>query len=106
MVTGRVGNLADRERSSMEKAGPVTSPAVPIEIPPEAAELGAAFAAAGHQLHLVGGPVRDALMGRELSPDADLDFTTDARPEDVLAIIDPLAAATWTTGIEFGTVGS
>ena len=43
-------------------------------------ELGSAFAAAGHELYLVGGSVRDALLGR-LSPD--LDFTTDARPEQV-----------------------
>jgi len=59
------------------------------------------FAAAGHQLYLVGGPVRDALLGREGN---DLDFTTDARPNDVLAIVSPLGA-TWTSGIEFGTVG-
>jgi poly(A) polymerase len=42
-------------------------------------------------------------MGR---PDADLDFTTDARPEQILALVEPLAQATWTTGIEFGTVGA
>ena len=41
-------------------------------------ELGERFAAAGHELALVGGPVRDALLGR---PSTDLDFTTDARPE-------------------------
>ncbi len=71
---------------------------------PAAAEtLGAAFAAAGHELHLVGGTVRDALMGR---PDADLDFATDARPDDVLAVVAPFSGTTWTTGIEFGTVGA
>ena len=75
-----------------------------IRVPEPAARLGRAFAAAGHQLHLVGGTVRDALMGR--STGADLDFTTDARPEQVLAIVEPLAQATWTTGIEFGTVGA
>ena len=77
------------------------SPGDLIQIPEVAAALGAAFAAAGHQLHLVGGTVRDALMAR---PDTDLDFTTDARPEQVLAIVEPLAGAVWTTGIEFGTV--
>ena len=65
--------------------------------------LGRAFAAAGHELHLVGGPVRDALMGR---PCTDLDFTTDARPEQIQAVVEPLASAVWTTGIAFGTVGA
>ena len=36
----------------------------------------------------------------------DLDFTTDARPEQVLELVGPIAEATWTTGIEFGTVGA
>jgi poly(A) polymerase len=74
-----------------------------VPIPPVAVRLGQAFAAAGHQLHLVGGPVRDALMGRPIN---DLDFTTDARPDDILVIVKPIAEATWTTGIEFGTVGA
>jgi poly(A) polymerase len=81
----------------------VTSPVDLIPVPAGAAALGAAFAAAGHELHLVGGTVRDALMGR---PDEDLDFATDARPADVLTIVASLAQATWTTGIEFGTVGA
>jgi poly(A) polymerase len=81
----------------------VTSPGDLIPLPDQAQELGRAFADAGHQLHLVGGPVRDALMGR---PCDDLDFTTDARPEQVLTLITPLASGTWTTGIAFGTVGA
>jgi poly(A) polymerase len=59
------------------------------------------FRDAGHELYLVGGPVRDALLGRKTS---DLDFTTDARPEQVLAIVERLGPS-WTTGITFGTVG-
>jgi len=78
-------------------------PADLIQLSPETELLGAAFAAAGRQLHLVGGPVRDALMGR---PCDDLDFTTDAHPEQVLEIVRPVASATWTTGIEFGTIGA
>ncbi|MDQ1625155.1 MAG: poly(A) polymerase, partial [Actinomycetota bacterium] len=74
-----------------------------VRVEPVLAELGAKFAAAGHQLALVGGPVRDALLGR---PVQDLDFTTDARPEQILAVLEPLASATWTTGIRFGTVGA
>ena len=65
-------------------------------------ELGALFEAAGHDLYLVGGSVRDALLDR-LS--ADLDFTTDARPADIQKIVRPWADAMWDTGIEFGTVG-
>lgn len=69
---------------------------------PMLAELGSAFEAAGHQLYLVGGSVRDALLGR-LSPD--LDFTTDARPEQVQNILRRWADNLWDTGIQFGTVG-
>jgi poly(A) polymerase len=76
-------------------------PADLIAVPEEATRLGAAFSESGHELHLVGGTVRDALMGRA---DEDLDFTTDARPEEVLRIVAPFGP-TWTTGIEFGTVG-
>ncbi len=65
-------------------------------------ELGSVFVGAGHELYLVGGSVRDALLGR-LSPD--LDFTTDARPEQVQKLLRPWADALWDTGIEFGTVG-
>jgi len=65
-------------------------------------EVGAVFEAAGHQLYLVGGTVRDAVLGRLTT---DLDFTTDARPETVQAIMRPWADALWDTGIDFGTVG-
>ena len=71
-------------------------------VTPIADDLGRVFASAGHELALVGGPVRDVLLGREVS---DLDFTTDARPERILEIIDGWADAVWTIGIEFGTVG-
>ncbi|MQA60499.1 MAG: CCA tRNA nucleotidyltransferase [Actinophytocola sp.] len=73
-----------------------------LRVSPVADELAQRFADAGHQLFLVGGSVRDALLGR-LSPD--LDFTTDARPEQVLALVRDWADAVWETGIEFGTVG-
>ncbi len=65
--------------------------------------LGAVFAAAGHELYLVGGSVRDALLGRS-SPD--LDFTTDARPAEVQKMLRPWADGLWDTGIEFGTIGA
>ncbi|GLZ09013.1 CCA tRNA nucleotidyltransferase [Actinomadura sp. NBRC 104412] len=71
-------------------------------IAPVADELGARFEAAGHELALVGGPVRDALLRR---PGTDVDLATDAPPDKVLRIVDGWADALWTIGIEFGTVG-
>jgi poly(A) polymerase len=65
-------------------------------------DLGGAFADAGHELYLVGGSVRDALLGRL---GTDLDFTTDARPEQMQRMLRPWADALWETGIEYGTIG-
>ncbi len=73
-----------------------------LRVSPVADELGRRFAKAGFELHLVGGSVRDALLGRLGD---DLDFCTDARPEDTLKIIKGWAEATWETGREFGTIG-
>ena len=73
-----------------------------MRVSPVAVELGERFAAAGHALHLVGGSVRDALLGRLGD---DLDLTTDARPERVLELVAGWAESTWETGIAFGTVG-
>jgi poly(A) polymerase len=65
--------------------------------------LGRAFADAGRELAIVGGPVRDALLGRVTH---DLDFTTDARPDEILKIITPISAAQWDVGRDFGTIGA
>ena len=67
------------------------------------AALADAFAAAGHELAIVGGPVRDALLGRATN---DLDFTTDARPDDILRIVKPISTARWDVGRDFGTIGA
>jgi poly(A) polymerase len=67
-----------------------------------AAELGRIFAGRGHELALVGGPVRDVFLVR---PHSDLDLATDAAPPQVLAIARDWADKVWETGIEFGTVG-
>src|ERR1700712_6152260 len=74
-----------------------------LTVPAGADELGERFAAAGHELYLVGGTVRDALLGVESI--VDLDFATDARPEQVLALVRGWADAVWDIGIAFGTVG-
>ncbi|MFD4610069.1 CCA tRNA nucleotidyltransferase [Streptomyces sp. NPDC058440] len=72
-------------------------------VAPVADDLARRFQEAGFSLALVGGSVRDALLGRLGN---DLDFTTDARPEDVLKIVRPWADAVWEVGIAFGTVGA
>jgi poly(A) polymerase len=77
--------------NALESLEPVTRP------------LERAFAAAGHSLYLVGGPVRDALL--EI-PAHDLDFTTSARPDDIEAILRTLKGPIWDMGREFGTIGT
>lgn len=66
-------------------------------------KIGALFTAAGHELALVGGSVRDAFLGRR-SPD--LDFTTDANPDQIIAILKGNVATYWDIGRDFGTIGA
>jgi poly(A) polymerase len=61
------------------------------------------FVAAGHRLYLVGGVVRDAILDRPL---ADLDFTTDALPDDIEALVSGWADYLWLQGKRFGTIGA
>jgi poly(A) polymerase len=84
----------------MSSPSPVTSP---LRISPIADDLAARFAQAGHRLYLVGGSVRDALLGRL---GTDLDFTTDARPEEIQRILSAWTDAVWDIGIAFGTIGA
>ena len=65
--------------------------------------LGRIFKEAGHELSLVGGPVRDAFLGRKAP---DLDFTTSANPDETLAILKPHVDAHWDIGRAFGTIGA
>ena len=81
---------------------------IPARLQPiidEAAPLAERFAAAGFTLYLVGGIVRDLLLGRELAGHLDFDLTTDARPEDTKRIVAGWADAVWTQGERFGTIG-
>jgi poly(A) polymerase len=66
-------------------------------------QLGNRFAEAGHELALVGGPVRDAFLGRKAP---DLDFASSATPDEILTIIKPIVDAHWDIGREFGTIGA
>lgn len=75
--------------STLAKQAPITN------------SLAAAFKEAGHTLALVGGPVRDAILGRLGN---DLDFTTSARPEKTKEILKKWADAVWDTGAAFGTI--
>lgn len=85
--------LADVQRSVSEELD---------RIAPVIDELGRRFADAGHELSLVGGPVRDAMLGRQHN---DLDFTTSARPEQTERLLKGWADAIWDMGRAFGTIG-
>ena len=86
-----------QEASLLRAAVAALAPVIPL-----LRELGERFEAAGHELALVGGPVRDAFLGRT-SPD--LDFTTDATPDETLAVIAGWADTHWEIGRDFGTIG-
>jgi poly(A) polymerase len=80
---------------------------VPERFAPVLAELqplAERFLAEGHQLYLVGGTVRDLLLGRDIS--GDYDCTTDARPPETKRILSGWADAVWTQGERFGTIGA
>jgi len=94
--------LAGRAGSS-----PSVSRVIPARLQPvldEVRPLADAFAAAGVPLYLVGGIVRDQLLGRPLDG-SDIDLTTPARPDAVKALVGPHADALWTQGERFGTIG-
>jgi poly(A) polymerase len=65
------------------------------QLAPDALELGRRFKAAGHELALVGGPVRDAFLGRRSN---DLDFATSATPDETEALLAGWGNALWDVG--------
>jgi poly(A) polymerase len=73
------------------------------DLPP--AQLAGLFADAGEQLYLVGGCVRDALLGRDVD-DLDFDFATSARPDRIARILKPWADSVYRVGEAFGTIGA
>jgi poly(A) polymerase len=75
-----------------------------VRVPAVADELGERFARAGHEVHLVGGSVRDMLLGRSTGT-PDLDFATDATPERIIELTRGWADAVFDLGVAFGTVG-
>ena len=64
-----------------------------MDVPPAGLRVGRAFVDAGARIYLVGGTIRDALINRAPAPGGDWDLTTDARPEQILEITEPLATA-------------
>jgi len=71
----------------------------------ELTPITAAFRAAGRHLYIVGGTVRDLLLGRDTSQ-LDFDFTTDARPDQVKTLLGGLVDSLWTQGERFGTIAA
>src|ERR1700679_2475192 len=94
-------SVAQKATLSADQRKPASAP-LRVNAAPVVAELGDLFTRAGHELALVGGPVRDVFLGGR---PGDLDVTTDAVPERVLAITRVWADKTWTVGIAFGTIG-
>ncbi|HEY3687963.1 MAG TPA: CCA tRNA nucleotidyltransferase [Streptosporangiaceae bacterium] len=94
MPVSNQSSLTDAQRKAIAELLGRISPAVD--------DLGRRFHAAGHEIALVGGSVRDAFLGRL---GHDLDLTTDALPDQVLEIVREWADAVWTIGIDFGTIG-
>lgn len=95
---GRTAPTAGQVRALREQAVAQLAPVVPL-----LKDLGARFTGAGHEIALVGGPVRDAFLGRG-SPD--VDFTTSARPDETAAILRDWGESWWDIGKEFGTIGA
>jgi poly(A) polymerase len=69
------------------------------------APLALAFDQAGFSLYAVGGSIRDAILGIEPGDDYEIDFTTNARPDDIARLMTPLCGALWEQGRSFGTLG-
>ena len=90
--------LGEAMDAAHARAVAALEPVMPVLV-----ELGRVFAAAGHELSLVGGPVRDAFLGRR---SADLDFATSAHPDVTAKLLKSWGDAQWDVGREFGTIAA
>jgi poly(A) polymerase len=88
------GSLTELQRAAVSEL---------LRVAPVVSPLADRFVAEGESLALVGGPVRDALLGRL---GTDWDFTTSARPDTIERILTGWADATWDVGRAFGTIGA
>ncbi|OYV40723.1 MAG: hypothetical protein B7Z81_01755, partial [Acidocella sp. 20-61-6] len=75
-----------------------------VELADLARPLARVFADEGFSLYAVGGSVRDALLGEPRREDFEIDFTTNARPDDVARIMAPVCTTLWEQGRAFGTL--
>ena len=97
------GLEAPRRISGMHSAATALDSLRRLSETPSVSTLSVAFAQAGFELALVGGPVRDAFLGRIVN---DLDFTTNATPDEILDVVIPLSDTHWDIGRQFGTIGA
>lgn len=100
-ITSRLGQVMSTSASPESVATSVVTSALAGMA--EVMSLAELFDEAGFEFAIVGGPVRDLLLNRELS---DLDFTTNATPDQIIKVINPWADKVWDVGIRFGTVGA
>jgi poly(A) polymerase len=99
---------ATHNRFGRAAGGRYPAPVIPERLQPvldDVRPLAERFASAGHAVYVVGGVVRDLVLG-QVRAGADLDLTTDARPEQTMAILSGWADAVWTQGQAFGTIGA
>jgi poly(A) polymerase len=83
-----------------------TQPGAVVEVDPVAQELGERFRDAGHELYLVGGAVRDSILGRR-SPAGDLDLATSAPPQETIRLLRAAGVdQLYLMGVKYGTIGS
>lgn len=99
-ITSRLDQVMDNSSPQAIATSAVTTA---LSAMSDVIELSEIFAKAGFEFAIVGGPVRDLILNRKIS---DLDFTTNAVPEEILKLVTPWADTVWDVGIAFGTVGA